>query len=194
MGNVTMKNHWARRVIICIFAGLPFVLSGLAQGAPKAHVAIPTIAARPEDVSSPEAIIKADYESISGGVGVARQWARDLSLYNPNARSFSVDKDPKTGSLVIWNPSLQEYADEADAHLVREGFTEHELAHEIHRFGNVASVFSSYEGRFASGKLYTRGVNIYQLYYDGKRWWISSVTWDSENYIGPIPPELLPKK
>jgi hypothetical protein len=190
-----MKSHLPRLGIFCAIAGLPFLLSGLAQGTPKAHVAIPLIAARPEDVSSPEAIIKADYESISGGVGVARQWARDLSLFDPQARSFSVDKDPKTGSLVIWNPSFQEYADEVDAHFVRDGFTEHELAREIHRFGNVASVFSSYEGRLASsGKLYTRGVNIYQLYYDGRRWWISSVTWDSENYIGPIPPELLPKK
>jgi len=69
------------------------------------------------------------------------------------------------------------------------------VAHKIHRFGNVATVFSSYEGKFTStGKLYTRGVNIYQLYYDGKRWWISSVTWDAENYVNPIPPELLPKE
>lgn len=190
-----MKNHLARLVTISAFACLSLVLATLAQDNLKTHIEIPTIAARPEDVSSPEAIVKADYESISGGVGVPRQWARDLSLYNPYAKSFSVDKDPKTGALMMWSPTLQEYADDADAHFVREGFTEREVAHKIHRFGNVATVFSSYEGKFIStGKLYTRGVNIYQLYYDGKRWWISSVTWDSENYISPIPPELLPQK
>ena len=71
----------------------------------------------------------------------------------------------------------QEYADEADEHFVRTGFTERELAHKIYRFGNVATVFSSYEGKETStGKLLSRGVNIYQLYFDGKRWWISSVS------------------
>jgi hypothetical protein len=24
----------------------------------------------------------------------------------------------------------------------------------------------------------TRGVNIFQLYFDGKRWWILSMVWD----------------
>jgi len=189
-----MKNRLARRIRVCTLAYLTFTLVMLAQDKPKATVVVPVISARPEDVSSIEAIIKADYETISGGVGLPRQWARDLTLYDPNARQFSVYKDSKTGALAIWSPTPKEYADEADAHFVSEGFTEHELAHKIYRFGNVATVLSSYEGSLASGKLYSRGVNIYQLYYDGKRWWISSVTWDSENYINPIPPELLPQK
>ena len=147
-----------------------------------------------EDVSSIEAIVKTDYECVSGGIGVARQWARDFSLYDPFARSFVPSKDEKTGALVIWHPTQQEYADESDAQLVRDGFSEHELAHKIYRYGNVATVFSSYEVSVAStGKLYSRGVNIYQLYYAGNRWWISSVSWDAENNINPIPPELMPK-
>ena len=28
---------------------------------------------------------------------------------------------------------------------VRDGFSEHELAHKIYKYGNVATVFSSYE-------------------------------------------------
>jgi hypothetical protein len=57
---------------------------------------------------------------------------------------------------------LSEYVDEADAHLVSEGFIEREVAHRIYRFGNVATVMSSYEGRLTStGKPYSRGVNIY---------------------------------
>jgi hypothetical protein len=39
-----------------------------------------------------------------------------------------------------------------------------------------------------------RGVNIFQLYYDGQRWWILSIVWDEERSDNPIPPELLPKK
>src|ERR1700739_3884407 len=36
------------------------------------HVKVPVVPARPEDVSSPERIVLADYESISGGGGVPR--------------------------------------------------------------------------------------------------------------------------
>jgi hypothetical protein len=166
----------------------------LAQDKPKRQIEVGVVAARPEDVSSIEAIVKTDYECVSGGVGVARQWARDFSLYDPFARSFVPSKDEKTGALVIWHPTQQEYADEADAQLVRDGFSEREVAHKIYKYGNVATVFSSYEGSLAStGKLYSRGVNIYQLYYTGNRWWISSISWDAENYINSIPPELMPK-
>jgi hypothetical protein len=181
----------AFRIIFCaLLLSLPHAL---AQDKPKPHLAVAAIAARPADVGSIEAIVKTDYECISGGVGVPRQWARDFSLYDPFARSFVPSKDDKTGALVIWHPTQQEYADESDAQLVRDGFTEHELAHKIYRYGNVATVFSSYEVSLASGKLFSRGVNIYQLYYAGNRWWISSVSWDAENNINPIPPELLPK-
>jgi hypothetical protein len=182
---------------LCILAGaigfaeLP---SALAQDIPRNHVQVPITAASPKDICSIEAIVKADYESISGGIGVPRQWSRDLSLYDPNARSFSVYSDPKTKGPAIWSPTFQEYADEANAHFVSQGFTERELAHKIYRFGNVATVLSSYEGTFAStGKVAYRGVNIYQLYYANKRWWISSVSWDGESNISPIPQELQPK-
>jgi hypothetical protein len=182
----------ACRIILCaLVLSLPHAL---AQDQPKRHMEVAVVAARPEDVSTIEAIVKTDYECISGGVGVARQWARDFSLYDPFARSFVPSKDEKTGALVIWHPTQQEYADEADAQLVRDGFSEHEVAHKIYKYGNVATVFSSYEGSLAStGKLYSRGINIYQLYYTGNRWWISSISWDAEKSINSIPPELRRK-
>jgi hypothetical protein len=168
----------------------------LATGTPKKpHVPIAIVPAKPEDVSNIEAIIKADYESISGGVGVSRDWGRDLSLYDPHARSFVVWKNSKTGALETWTPTQQEYADEANAHFVQTGFVERETSHQIRRFGNVATVFSAYEGKLSStGELYTRGVNVYQLYFDGKRWWISSISWDAERLIGEIPRDLSQSK
>jgi hypothetical protein len=184
---------FAFRIIMCaLVLSMPHVI---AQDKLKTHIKVTDIAERPEDVSSIEAIVKTDYECISGGIGVARQWARDFSLYDPHARSYTPYKDEKTGALVVWNPTQREYADETDAHFVTAGFSEHEVAHKIYRYGNVATVFSSYEGmQESTGKLYTRGVNIYQLYFAQNRWWISSVSWDGENPINSIPPELLPKK
>ena len=170
------------------------VFASRGQNTPKAHVEIPVIPVRTEDVASPEAIVLADYASISGGVGVARQWGRDHTLYDSHARFVSFSTNPKSGAIEKTSSNEQEFADGSDAMMVKEGFTEHELAHVVHRYGNVATVLSSYEGKLSSnGKVVTRGVNIYQLYFDGKRWWILSVVWDEERPENPIPPELLPK-
>ena len=158
------------------------------------HVQVQSVAARPEDVASIEAIVKASYETISGGVGVPRQWGRDESLFDPNVRFVSVERDPNSGAIVTTITTHQEFVDEADGFTVKEGFTERELGRKIERYGNVATVLSSYEGKNAStGKVITRGVNIFQLYFDGKRWWILSMVWDQETPANPIPPELLPK-
>jgi hypothetical protein len=75
---------------------------------------------------------------------------------------------------------------------VKDGFEERELKHVTKRFGNVATVLSSYEGNVATGKVITRGVNIFQLYFDGKRWWILSMVWDQERPDNMLPPELQP--
>jgi len=49
--------------------------------------------ARPEDVSSPEAIVAAVYEVLSGRAGEERDWARWRILYAPNARLIPIEKD-----------------------------------------------------------------------------------------------------
>ena len=165
--------------------------AGRTAGQEKTHVDRPVIPARAGDVGTIEGIVKASYEAISGGVGVARDWGRDRTLFDPNSRSVAVVVDAKTGAITTQAKTEQDFADEADASLVKNGFTERELAHVIKRYGNVATVLSSYEGKTAAGKVLTRGVNIFQLYFDGKRWWILSMVWDEERPGNPIPPELL---
>jgi hypothetical protein len=163
---------------------------GVVRAQKKVQVERPIIAARAEDVGTIEGIVKASYETISGGVGVARQWGRDRTLFDPNSRSVAVSVNEKTGAVTARGSTEQEFADQADASITKDGFTERELKHVIKRFGNVATVLSSYEGTVASGKVVTRGVNIFQLYFDGKRWWILSMVWDEERPGNPIPAEL----
>jgi len=158
------------------------------------HVPVPKAEPLPEDVSTIEGIVKASYETISGGVGVPRQWGRDRTLFAPSVRYISISKD-KTGVVKTRTSDYQEYLDESDDFLVKQGFTEVELGRKIERFGNVATVLSSYEGRAQStGKVVTRGVNIFSLYFDGKRWWIQTMLWDEEGPGNPIPAELLSGK
>jgi hypothetical protein len=164
------------------------------QDAAVKHVNVAIIPANPEDVGTIDAIIRVSYEAISGGVGVPRQWARERTLNDPHSIFVSAEVDPKTGKTVIERTDDQEFADQSDALMVKEGFTERELGHVVHRFGNVATVVSSYEGKSElRGKVVDRGVNIFNLYFDGKRWWILSIVWDSERPDNPIPAELLPK-
>ena len=165
--------------------------AGLAGAQEKTHVERPVVPARTEDVSTIEGIVKASYEAISGGVGVARDWGRDRTLFDPNSRSVAVQVDSKTGAITTEAKTEQDFADQANAWMVKNGFTERELAHIIKRYGSVATVLSSYEGKTAAGKVVSRGVNIFQLYFDGKRWWILSMVWDEERPGNPIPPELL---
>jgi hypothetical protein len=189
-------NHMERLLIGCaLLAGMALPAFGQAVGPKEKTSPVPVekFQARPEDVGSIEAIVKASYETISGGVGVPRQWGRDESLFDPNVRFVAVERDPKSGAVVAMITTHQEFVDGSDASLVKEGFTERELGRKIERYGNVATVLSSYEGKNAStGKVVTRGVNIFQLYFDGKRWWILSMVWDQETPSNPIPAELLP--
>jgi hypothetical protein len=164
---------------------------GMVRAQKRVHVDRPIIEARAEDVSTIEGIVTASYETISGGKGVARQWGRDRTLFDPNSRSAAIRVDAKTGAIKTESVTEQDFADRSDASLVKDGVTERELKHVIKRFGNVATVLSSYEGVTDSGKVIERGVNIFQLYFDGKRWWILSMVWDEERPGNPIPKELL---
>ena len=65
----------------------------------------------------------------------------------------------------------------------------------LERFGNVAHVFSSYESfRRGETKPFTRGINSIQLVWDGRRWWVLSIFWDSERPDQPIPAEFVPNR
>lgn len=175
-----------------MFGGFILLLP-LTSAAPPAqnrvHVDRPVIEARAEDVSTIEGIVTASYETISGGPGVPRQWGRDRTLFNPNSRSVAIHVDAKTGAVKTESMTEQDFADRSDASIVKQGFTEREIKHVIKRYGNVATVLSSYEGS-VPGRTIERGVNIFQLYFDGKRWWILSMVWDEERPGNPILPEL----
>ena len=178
-------------LLACGFCGGSATEKPLEKQAEMRHVPVPKAEPRAEDVSTIEGIVKASYETISGGVGVPRQWGRDRTLFAQSVRYVSIGKD-KAGALKATTSDYQEYLDESNDFMVKQGFTEAELGRKIERFGNVATVLSSYEGKLAStGKVVTRGVNIFSLYFDGKRWWIQTMLWDEEGPNNPIPAELL---
>jgi hypothetical protein len=156
------------------------------------HVDVPTIAARAEDVSTLDGVVKAYYDVISGPPGRPREWARDRTLYLPGVRFVDL-KESKDGAISARIATHQEYVDRTNADLVQKGFDEREIHRETHQYGSIANIFSTYESRLKpGGSVIARGVNSLQLFHDGKRWWIVGATWQDESPKHPIPTQFLP--
>lgn len=147
--------------------------------------------ANPADVSSPEAIITAVYDVISGDAGKARDWDRFRTLFYKDARLIPSGKNPNTGVVGASTLSPEDYIKRAGPSLERDGFHERELAYRIDRYGNIAQVFSTYLSfrKADDKKPFMRGINSFQLLNDGKRWWIVSIFWQAET-----PDNLIPKE
>ena len=179
-----------RRLLLALPLILAAPLSG--QQPSRPHVAVPTVAPRPEDVATLDGILKAFYDVISGPAGQPRQWSRDRSLYIPHIQFVSLSTD-STGAIRAGVMDHQTYVDLTNDMFVRRGFFEQEIHRTTHRFGNVVHVFSTYEMREkADGPVIGRGINSVELFWDGQRWWISAAQWDDERPDNPIPPEYLP--
>lgn len=154
-------------------------------------VEIKTIEADSKDVATIDGIIKAFYETISGSKGVPRQWSRDRTLYTPDIRFVAMsERDGKIRASVMDHSN---YVNGSNEFFVNEGFTEREINRVTRKFANLAHVFSVYEYSTEDKKINGRGVNSIELFWDGKRWWISAVTWDEERAGNPIPKEFLSK-
>ena len=155
-------------------------------------VAIPKTEADPKDVTTIDGIIKAFYETISGGKGIPRQWSRDKTLYMPDVSFVGMSADNGKVKAGIMNHS--QYVNATNEFFVAEGFTERELNRIVRKFGNIAHVFSVYEFMTEGKTEKTRGVNSIELFWDGNRWWISAVSWDEERADNPILKEFLTKE
>lgn len=137
--------------------------------------------ARPEDVASPEAIVKAVYEVLSGRADEARDWDRWRPLYARNARLIPIERD-SDGTPTPHALAPEEYIESRTPFLAAGDFYEWETGREERRSGRMAHVWSIYEaGRTPGGELIRSGANSIQLWNDGLRWWILSVVWDAVN-------------
>jgi hypothetical protein len=149
--------------------------------------------ASPADVSSLDAIMKAVYDVISGDAGKARDWDRFRTLFHPDARLIPTGKNPQTGVVAARVLTPEDYIKRSEPFLVKEGFFEKEIARRVEQYGNIVHVFSTYESRHkADDKTpFARGINSFQLYNDGKRWWVLTIFWEGETPQNPIPKKYL---
>lgn len=162
------------------------LLSACGAAAPAPAPAAPA-APRPDDVATVDGIVRAYYQVVDVAPDAPRQWARDATLYAPWIRFVGLGRD---GAVTIYDHARLVADTEP---MIRTGFRERELHRTVRRYGNIVHVDSTYETRTGpDGATRSRGVNSLELYWDGARWWIASVLWQSEAPALPIPPELLP--
>lgn len=186
--------------------GVVALLAAMAGSAPAALIAQDEAeagtteavapAADPADVESIGAIVLAVYDVISGEAGEARDWDRWRSLFIPEARLIPSGSSPDgRHGYRVWSP--EDYVQTAGGQLEANGFFEDEAHRVTERWGDIAHVFSTYNSYrtaadMEAGTTFTRGINSFQLMWDGERWWVVSIMWEGEAPHRPISAEYLP--
>jgi hypothetical protein len=146
------------------------------------------------DVESIDAIIAATYDVISGPAGKKRDWNRERSLFYPGALIIPTAKVPGRNDVDLEPQMLDVEAYIARVEpLLQKGFYETEVARRTEQFGRIAHVWSTYESRHeaSDSEPFMRGINSFQLFNDGSRWWILSIYWQHESAKHPIPGKYI---
>jgi hypothetical protein len=185
---VDMSRRTVIAVLLCNLVWLATLAVAQSADTTKVHEA------KAADVATPDAILKAAYEVISGPQGKQRDWDRLRSLCVPDVHFIVVAKagsgDP------VHSYSFDAFSSAAQKALQSEGFYEKGIANRVERFDRMAQVFSTYESRHNANdaKPFERGINSFQLANDGKRWWIVNIFWEQESPENPIPKKYLKQK
>ena len=180
------------RVVLAGLSASPWLYAA-AQAVPSATAAA-TVAARPGDVASVDAIIAALYDANTILADQKRDADRFRSLFVPGARLMPTSGSGN-GPQVIRILTVEDYVQRASSGPPRHGFSEREIARTSQAFGNIVQAFSTYEThRDSTDTQPIHGINSIQLFNDGVRWWVVGVLWDNERPDKPIPPEFMRRR
>jgi hypothetical protein len=160
--------------------------------APAAAAAQPTETSmaspdRTSEIAAIEAAVAAVYGAISGPAGQPRDFAHMRTLFTPEARLTAIGADGPSGG------TLDDYIARSGKVLVESGFTERGLVNRVELYGDLAHVWSSYEGTFtrpdgSAGSV--RGINSFQLVRQDGRWLVQSIFWQAEAPGRPLPHDM----
>ncbi|RGP41588.1 hypothetical protein BPTFM16_01895 [Altererythrobacter insulae] len=126
------------------------------------------------------------YAVISGPVGEQRDWDKMRSLMTRDARLTPI------GSEGHRSHDIDGYIERSEQFLMEQGFFEIETGNRMEIYGNLAQVWSAYEGRTGSadGSVFVTGINSFQLVKTGDGWKVFSILWQAANDELPVPADL----
>lgn len=166
--------------------GLASALLLPAQEKPKAPQAPPAAPAPPlraeltaGEAATPEALTASLYAFISGPAGQKRDLSRIRALFHPTARIVVAGNHPEKGAFlrVI---ELEPFLAFAVPQWETGFFEQAAAAPTVQRWQGMAQVWTPYAiRRSAEGPVEYSGVNALQCAWDGKRWWITHLAFQS---------------
>jgi hypothetical protein len=179
---VRLRSFAPGALVLALLLGVSGIL--------PAQETVPT--ADPADVESVDAIMGAVYDVISGPAGDERDWDRMRSLFLPEARLIPSFPRPEGGYGSRFM-TVEDWIEDAKGWFTENAFFEVEIHRVDEHYGHISHAFSTYESlREADGEPFARGINSFQLLFDGQRWWIVNIYWQGESESEPIPTRYLP--
>lgn len=160
-------------ILILLF--ISYSLQGLAQ----------TRTLSPDQTASANALVGAFYSVLSGDNA---DQIRDL--FHPEASLFRMEPADERGASAR---SIRRAEVMSSSYFYRESVNQQRVAARFHGFDDVAQIFSTFEWRDpATGQAEGRGIDSFQLAFDGHRWWVMSVVRQEETPEMTIPSYYLP--
>ena len=183
------------RATLCL-AALPI----LAQGPPPKPPAAPTGQASSNplkelvradlsaaEAGTPEALANSLYAFISGPKDQKRDVEKVRALFHLQARVVVAARHPEKGPF-LRPMDLESFLAFAMPQWERTGFFEQGTGTRVQAFEGMAQVWSPYEIRMVpDGPVVFTGVNALQCAFDGKRWWIMHLEFQSVASPTPAP-------
>jgi hypothetical protein len=147
----------------------------------------------PAETGTPEALTASLYAFISGPKDQKRDIEKIRALFHPQARLMVAANHPERGAFL--RPL------ELEAFLAfaipqwEKGFFERSTAVSVQKQDGLAQVWSPYEIRLAAeGPAMYTGINALQCAWDGKRWWITHLAFQSAPTAVLLATPEAPKK
>jgi hypothetical protein len=146
------------------------------------------------ETGSPEALLTSLYAFISGPKEQKRDIEKIRALFHLQARIVVAAKHPDKGAFI--RPlELEAFLSFALPQWEKTGFFEKGLTMSVQKQGGLAQVWSPYEIRLAAdGPVLYTGLNALQCAWDGKRWWITHLSFESQASGVEAVPAPEPKK
>ena len=187
------------RSLICLMT-LSLAAQGPAPAKPAAEAPkLPPLSSNPikelvrADLSSaetgtPEALMAAFYAFISGPKDQKRDVEKIRALFHLQARVLVAARHPEKGAF-LRPVELEAFLGFALPQWEKTGFFERGTAVSVQKQDGLAQVWSPYEIRLsAEGPVVYTGLNTLQCGWDGKRWWITHLAFQS----APAPAVQVP--
>lgn len=147
-----------------------------------------------DDLSTPDGLMKTFYACLDVKQGKYIDSARFVNLFWPGTQLDGIVQSRKdTSKLVNFRISPQEYLHEMKSFTSTHCFKEWETGRQTLVFGHMMCIYSGYELIDVTPKedtIHMTGVNVFNIFFDQHRWWITYCTYEEAVNGLIVPPAL----